>query len=144
MTGMAGAAAGLLLFATVGPTTAYFPTIFLATFAIGLGIGNAFMPLLTVAMAACPGLRRPTFGITNAPSRSVVRCTLAVLSTVAANHTSALLADDDGPTSALIGGYQLAFVSGAVTIAVGVSHCASGRRDRATGAPARVSSCRRR
>jgi MFS family permease len=53
-TGMASAAAGLLLFATVGPDTAFFPTIFLACFAIGLGIGTAFMPLLTLAMADVP------------------------------------------------------------------------------------------
>ena len=51
---MASAAAGLLLFATVGPHTAFFPTIFLACFAIGLGIGIAFMPLLTLAMADVP------------------------------------------------------------------------------------------
>ena len=42
------------LFATVGPDTAFFPTIFLAAFAIGLGIGTAFMPLLTIAMADVP------------------------------------------------------------------------------------------
>ena len=52
--GMASAAAGLLLFATVGPDTAFFPTVFFACFAIGLGIGNAFMPLLTLAMADVP------------------------------------------------------------------------------------------
>ena len=65
--GMATAVAGLLLFATVGPDTAFFPTIFLACFAIGLGIGTAFMPLLTLAMADVPaedaGLGS---GITNA------------------------------------------------------------------------------
>jgi hypothetical protein len=54
MAGMASAVAGLLLFSTVGPDTAFFPTIFLACFAIGLGIGNAFMPLLTIAMADVP------------------------------------------------------------------------------------------
>ena len=121
MTGMASAVAGLLLFATVGPTTAYFPTIFLATFAIGLGIGNAFMPLLTLAMADVPAADAGlASGITNVSQQISGALGLAVLSTVAANHTSALLADDHGPTSALIGGYQLAFVSGAVTIAVGV------------------------
>ena len=35
--GMASAIAGLLLFSTVGPDTAFFPTIFFACFAIGLG-----------------------------------------------------------------------------------------------------------
>ena len=52
--GLAVAAGGLLLFSTVGPTTSFFPTIFFACFAIGFGIGNAFMPLLTIAMADIP------------------------------------------------------------------------------------------
>jgi MFS family permease len=119
--GMASAAAGLLLFATVGPTTAYFPTIFVACFAIGLGIGNAFMPLLTLAMADVPpadaGLGS---GITNVSQQISGALGLAVLSTIAANHTKGLLAADHGLSSALIGGYQLAFVIGAVTIAVGI------------------------
>jgi MFS family permease len=119
--GMATAAAGLLLFATVGPDTAFFPTIFLACFAIGLGIGTAFMPLLTLAMADVPaedaGLGS---GITNLSQQIGGALGLAVLSTVAANHTKGLLADHDGLTSALIGGYQLAFVSGALAIGAGM------------------------
>ena len=119
--GMASAAAGLLLFSTVGPTTAYFPTIFVACFAIGLGIGNAFMPLLTLAMADVPpadaGLGS---GITNVSQQISGALGLAVLSTIAANHTKGLLATDHGLSSALIGGYQLAFVIGAVTIAAGI------------------------
>ena len=118
--GMASAAAGLLLFATVGPDTAFFPTIFLAAFAIGLGIGTAFMPLLTLAMADVPaedaGLGS---GITNLSQQIGGALGLAVLSTVAANHTKAL-ADDHGLTSALIGGYQLAFLAGALVIATGI------------------------
>ena len=42
-----------------------------------------------------------------------------MLSTIAANHTKAL-SDDHGVTSALIGGYQLAFIAGAVAIATGI------------------------
>jgi EmrB/QacA subfamily drug resistance transporter len=112
--GMASAAAGLLLFATVGPDTAFFPTIFLASFAIGFGIGNAFMPLLTLAMADVPaedaGLGS---GITTLSQQIGGALGLAALSTIAANHTKAL-SDDHGLTSALIDGYQLAFISGAV------------------------------
>jgi MFS family permease len=118
--GMASAIAGLLLFATVGPDTAFFPTIFLACFAIGLGIGTAFMPLLNLAMADVPpedaGLGS---GITNASQQIGGALGLAVLSTIAANHTKAL-ADDHGLTSALIGGYQIAFLAGAVAIATGI------------------------
>ena len=118
--GMGSAVVGLLLFATVGPDTAFFPTIFLACFALGLGIGTAFMPLLTLAMADVPaedaGLGS---GITNLSQQIGGALGLAVLSTIAANHTKAL-SDDHGLTSALIGGYQLAFLVGALAIGTGI------------------------
>ena len=120
-TGMAIAAAGLLLFATVGPDTAYFPTIFFASFAIGLGIGNAFMPLLTLAMADVPAADAGLgSGITNVSQQISGALGLAVLSTVAANHTQGLLSDGNGLTSSLLGGYHVAFVAGAVAILAGI------------------------
>jgi EmrB/QacA subfamily drug resistance transporter len=118
--GMATAVAGLLLFATVGPDTAFFPTIFFACFLIGLGIGNAFMPLLTLAMEDVPpedaGLGS---GITTLSQQISGALGLAVLSTIAANHTKALT-DDHGLTSALISGYQVAFIAGALAISIGI------------------------
>jgi EmrB/QacA subfamily drug resistance transporter len=120
-TGMASAAIGLLAFATVGPDTAFFPTIFLACFAIGLGIGMAFMPLLTLAMADVPAADAGLgSGITNVSQQISGALGLAVLSTVAANHTEGLLSADHGLTSALIGGYHVAFLVGAATIGAGV------------------------
>jgi EmrB/QacA subfamily drug resistance transporter len=120
-TGMATAAGGLLLFATVGADTAYFPTVFFACFAIGFGIGNAFMPLLTLAMADIPpadaGLGS---GITNVAQQISGALGLAVLSTVAADHTQGLLSDGNGVTSALLGGYHVAFLAGAVAIVAGI------------------------
>jgi EmrB/QacA subfamily drug resistance transporter len=119
--GMVSTIAGLLVFATVGPDTAFFPTIFFAAFLVGLGIGNAFMPLLTIAMADVPaedaGLGS---GITNLSQQIGGALGLAVLSTVAANHTKGLLSDGDGLTSSLIGGYQVAFIAGAVSVAAGI------------------------
>jgi len=119
--GMATAAAGLVVFSTVGPHTAYFPTVFVACFLVGFGIGNAFMPLLTIAMADVPaddaGLAS---GITNVSQQISGALGLAVLSTVAANHTKGLLSDHQGLTSALIGGYHVAFLAGAVAIAIGI------------------------
>jgi EmrB/QacA subfamily drug resistance transporter len=118
--GMGSAIAGLLLFATVGPDTAFFPTIFMACFAIGLGIGVAFQPLLTLAMEDVPaedaGLGS---GITSLSQQISGALGLAVLSTIAANHTKAL-SDDHGATSALIGGYQVAFLAGAAAIGIGI------------------------
>ena len=120
-TGMATAAGGLLLFATVGPETAFFPTVFFACFAIGLGIGLAFMPLLTLAMADVPAADAGLgSGITNVSQQISGALGLAVLSTVAANHTEGLLSAGHGPTEALIGGYHVAFVTGALVIGVGI------------------------
>jgi EmrB/QacA subfamily drug resistance transporter len=121
VSGMVTAVAGLLLFATVGPDTAYFPTVFLACFAIGFGIGNAFMPLLTLAMADVPAADAGLgSGITNVSQQISGAFGLAVLSTLAASHTKGLLADGDGGTSALIGGYHVAFLAGAAVITAGI------------------------
>jgi MFS family permease len=118
-TGMAIAAGGLVLFSSVGPHTAYFPTIVLANFALGLGIGNAFMPLLTIAMEDVP----PTdaglgSGITNVSQQIGGALGLAVLSTLATNHTKSLLSSHHALTTSLISGYHLAFlVAAGATIA---------------------------
>jgi EmrB/QacA subfamily drug resistance transporter len=121
MAGMTSAITGLVLFSTVGPQTAFFPTVFLACVAIGLGIGTAFMPLLTIAMADVPaGDAGLASGITNVSQQISGAVGLAVLSTVAANHTKGLLAARQGHISALIGGYHVAFLVGAVAIATGL------------------------
>jgi MFS family permease len=119
--GMATAIGGLLLFATVGPHTAYFPTIFFANFLIGFGIGNAFMPLLTLAMADVPAADAGLgSGITNVSQQISGALGLAVLSTIAANHTKGMLSDGNPAVSSLLGGYHVAFVAGAVVIGVGI------------------------
>ena len=119
--GMGSAVIGLLLFSTVGPSTAFFPTIFFACFAIGLGIGSAFMPLLTLAMADVPAADSGLgSGITNVSQQISGALGLAVLSTLAANRTKGLLSAHRGLTSSLIGGYHLAFLVGAATITAGI------------------------
>jgi EmrB/QacA subfamily drug resistance transporter len=121
MAGMASAVVGLLLFSTVGPATAFFPTVFLANFALGLGIGNAFMPLLTIAMADVPAADAGLgSGITNVSQQIGGALGLAVLSTLAANHTKALLAARHGVTTSLISGYHLAFLAAAGTLSAGI------------------------
>jgi EmrB/QacA subfamily drug resistance transporter len=118
-TGMAIAVAGLYLFSTVGPHSAYFPTIFLANLALGLGIGNAFMPLLTLAMEDVPATDAGLgSGITNVSQQIGGALGLAVLSTAATNHTKSLLSSHHGLTTSLIGGYHLAFlVAAGATVA---------------------------
>jgi MFS family permease len=119
--GLASATAGLLVFSSVGPDTAFFPTIFIACFLLGLGIGNAFMPLLTIAMAEVPpadaGLGS---GITNVSQQVSGAFGLAVLGTVATNHTKALVASHHGLTSSLISGYHIAFLAAAGASVTGI------------------------
>jgi EmrB/QacA subfamily drug resistance transporter len=119
--GMLAVVAGLGLLTTVGPHTSFFPTIFVAFFVIGLGIGSAFMPLLTIAIANVPapdaGLGS---GIVNVSQQMAGALGLAVLGTIATNHTHALEAAHHSVVSSLIGGYHLAFTIGAVAVAAGI------------------------
>jgi MFS family permease len=114
--------AGLLLLETIGVHTPYFPTVFFAFFLIGLGIGNAFMPLLSIAMADVPardaGLGS---GITNVSQQVAGALGLAVLGTIATNHSKALLAGHQGLAESLIGGYHLAFAIGAVAVVAAIA-----------------------
>jgi EmrB/QacA subfamily drug resistance transporter len=137
--GMASTAVGLLVFSTIGPHTAYFPTIFVAGFVMGFGIGNAFMPLLTLAMADVPAADAGLgSGITNVSQQIGGALGLAVLSTIAANHTKSLLAARHGLTSSLIGGYHLAFLTGAATIALGIGLAIALLRTREQRPPVRL------
>ncbi len=120
--GMLSVIAGLLLLQTTGVHTSFFPTVFFAFFAIGLGIGNAFMPLLSIAMADVPaqdaGLGS---GITNVSQQVAGALGLAVLGTIATNHTKALLAQHHTVADSLIGGYHLAFAIGVVAVVAAIT-----------------------
>jgi EmrB/QacA subfamily drug resistance transporter len=119
--GMASAVVGLVLFSSVGAQTAFFPTVFFACFAIGVGLGSAFMPLITIAMADVPAADAGlASGITNVAQQISGAVGLAVLSTIAANHTKGLVAAHDGLVSSLIGGYHVAFLFGAAAITTGL------------------------
>jgi MFS family permease len=119
--GMLTAILGLVVLGTAGIHTGFFPTIFLAYFAIGLGIGSAFMPLLTIAMADVPAADAGLgSGIINVSQQVAGALGLAVLGTIATNHSKTLEAGGHTVASSLIGGYHLAFAIGAASIAVGV------------------------
>ena len=121
LAGMLSVDLGLILMTTTGADTSFFPTFFVACMAIGLGLGSAFMPLLSIAMSDVPtqdaGLGS---GLTNVAQQISGALGVAVLGTVAANHTKSLLAGHDGFVSSLLGGYHLAFSLGAVSVALGI------------------------
>jgi EmrB/QacA subfamily drug resistance transporter len=119
--GMLTVIVGLGLLSTAGVHTSFFPTIFLAYFAIGLGIGSAFMPLLTIAMAGVPAADAGLgSGIVNVSQQVAGALGLAVLGTIATNHSKALQAGGRTVASSLVGGYHLAFAIGAASVAVGI------------------------
>ena len=119
--GLAAVTIGLLALSTVTAHTSFFPTIFLAYFAIGLGTGTSFMPLLTIAVSeVAPGEAGLASGIVNVSQQVSGALGLALLGTLAASKTAALHAAGDSRVSAVIGGYHLAFVVAAGCTIVGI------------------------
>ncbi len=121
---MGMAAAGLLLFASAGPATGYFPRIFIAFLLLGAGAGASFMPLLQIAMSEIPnddaGLGS---GVVNVSQQLAGAVGLAVLSTIATNRSRSLVAAGHSLVSALADGYRVALIiaAGCVLLAIVVA-----------------------
>ena len=119
--GIAGPVAGLLLFSQVGVSTPYFPAIFLAFAMLGFGFGAANPPLMMIAMEDVPakdaGLASGTIQVSIQLSAAIG---LAALGTIATDRTNALESAGESATSALSGGYHLAFLIAAGAAAVGI------------------------
>jgi EmrB/QacA subfamily drug resistance transporter len=119
--GLAGIITGLLLLAVQGVHASYFPGLFFAFLALGLGAGASFLPLLTMGMADAPprdaGLAS---GIINVSVQLFGAIGLASLGTIATDHTKALSASGHALSSALTGGYHLAYLVAAVCVAFGI------------------------
>jgi EmrB/QacA subfamily drug resistance transporter len=121
MGGLVGIIAGLVLLAVQGVHASYFPGLFFAFLALGLGAGSAFLPLLTLGMSDAPerdaGLAS---GIINVSVQLFGAIGLATLGTIATDHAKALAADGHSLASALTGGYHLAYIVAAACVAGGV------------------------
>jgi EmrB/QacA subfamily drug resistance transporter len=108
----------LVLLATTGPQTVYFPRL-LITFALfGTGAGMTFMPLTLLTMADVPAADAGlAAGIANVSMQVSAALGLAALGTIAADRSRSLLADGTAGATALTGGYQLAFAMAAGLVA---------------------------
>jgi EmrB/QacA subfamily drug resistance transporter len=141
--GMLTVMIGLALISTAGVHTSYFPTVFFAYFAIGLGIGTAFMPLLTIAMADVPAADAGLgSGVINVSQQIAGALGLAVLGTVATNRTKALVAQHHQLIDSLVSGYHFAFVIGAACVSAGILTALAVLRRRGASAAAQPASSR--
>jgi EmrB/QacA subfamily drug resistance transporter len=120
--GMTFVVAALLLLTHAGEGASYFPELFFPFALMGLGMGTAMLPLLTIAMSGVPekdaGLGS---GIVNVSMQLAGALGIAVLGTLAASRTSSLAADGASSAAALTGGYHLAFELAAGAVVVGIA-----------------------
>jgi len=116
------AAGGLVLLASAGQDAGYFPKIFFAFLMLGVGAGASFMPLLQIGMSEIPNADAGLgSGIVNVSQQMAAAVGLAVLSTIATNHTKSLVAQGHDVIGALTAGYQLALLIAAACVLAGLA-----------------------
>ena len=118
--GMVAATIGLLLLTGASPRADFLTVVMPGFLLIGLGAGLSFVPLLSIAMSDVPSADAGLgSGIVNVSMQMSAALGLAVLGTIATDHTASLVAAGHAVPSALVGGYQLAFLIAAVCSGVG-------------------------
>jgi len=119
--GLVSIGAGLLLFARTPVNGDYVVDIIPAMVLIGLGAGLSFPALMTLAMSgATPQDSGLASGLVNTSVQVGGAIGLAILATLATERTNGLLADGESKAAALNSGYHLAYLIGAVLVAVGI------------------------
>jgi len=113
--GLALAALGLALFAFSPAEGSFVLHVLPSMTILGIGCGMALNPILLVAMGEVePSDSGLASGVVNTAFMMGGSLGLAVLASLSAARTESLLASGAGMQSALTGGYQLAFVFGAL------------------------------
>jgi EmrB/QacA subfamily drug resistance transporter len=113
--GLLCAALGLLLLARAPVDGSFATDVLPSMILLGLGAGMAFNPVLLAAMGDVePTEAGLASGLVNTSFMMGGALGLAVLASLAASRTDALLADGESHAAALTGGYHLAFLVGAV------------------------------
>jgi EmrB/QacA subfamily drug resistance transporter len=115
-------AAGLALFAQAPVDGDYVTHVLPSTLLLGTGIGAAFPALMTLAMSGATqsdaGLAS---GLVNTTVQVGAAVGLAVLATLSATRSEALIESGEPTVAALTGGYQLAFLIGAGLVVVAIA-----------------------
>jgi MFS family permease len=120
--GMSLIAAGLILFTQTPVDGSYVQNMLAPMILFGLGAGLSFPALMTVAMSGATdedaGLAS---GLVNTSAQVGGALGLAVLATVSASRSDALIADGNAMASALTSGFHLAYLMGAALVAVAIA-----------------------
>ncbi len=117
--GLGTAAVGLLLFARAPVDGSFVVDVLPGMILLGVGAGIAFNPVLLAAMSDVePAEAGLASGVVNTSFMMGGALGLAVLASVAASRTETLSASGDSALEALNGGYQLAFLAGALFAAL--------------------------
>jgi EmrB/QacA subfamily drug resistance transporter len=120
--GLLLAAAGLVLFARAPVHGSFVTDVLPSMILLGFGAGMAFNPLLLGAMSDVePSESGLASGVVNTAFMMGGALGLAVLASIAASRTNSLTAGGDGPLAALVGGYHIAFLVGAIFALTGAA-----------------------
>jgi EmrB/QacA subfamily drug resistance transporter len=148
--GLLCASVGLVLFARAPVGGTFVVDVLPSMILLGLGAGIAFNPVLLAAMSdVAPEESGLASGVVNTAFMMGGALGLAVLASLAASRSDNLRGDGHGPLDALVGGYHVAFLVGAIfavaAAAIGAGLLRTGRQQahdgsRASGVPADVRS----
>jgi EmrB/QacA subfamily drug resistance transporter len=118
---MVAIAAGMLLFARTPVEASYVVDLLPPMVLMGIGAGLSFPSLMTLAMSgATPSDSGLASGLVNTSVQVGGAVGLAVLATLATERTDGLLAQGESTASALNSGYHLAYLIGALLVAVAI------------------------
>jgi EmrB/QacA subfamily drug resistance transporter len=118
--GLGFATVGLVLFARAPVGGSFVRDVLPSMILLGIGAGIAFNPVLLAAMSdVAPEEAGLASGVVNTAFMMGGALGLAILASLAASRTDSLRADGHGALAALVGGYHVAFLLGAVFAASG-------------------------
>jgi EmrB/QacA subfamily drug resistance transporter len=137
-----------ILAASMQADMPYFPAQAVGFALAGIGAGTSFMTLMNLALADVPAADAGVAsGLVNVSVQIAAAFGMAALGTIATSRSDALRAGGDGLADALAGGYQIAFVIAAASVAAGLAVAARWLRpervEEPLAAPVALSGARR-
>jgi hypothetical protein len=132
MLGLAIAVAGMAWLTRLPVHGRYLPDLLAGLFPLALGMGLVFVPITLLATSGVDGDDAGlASGLFNTSQQVGGALGLAVLSTLAANRTSNLLSGGhESHAAATVAGFHLAFLAGAILMALAVVLIATALRPR--------------